>query len=216
MAKVPCHCTSHQCGGNLVDQRTQRSHRLRDQQFKTTLHSETNSETDTAQSALQAQNKVIRTELDTISDYLATTTLSDLSPFLYTPTKESSLRNQRVNRVLERLSEIEQDVNDLHEEVKRSLLRSQLPAFLNSEHFPLANLMEKCTQLNADLKKITYKSLAVTGARDSIQEQVDIARKTLQEAKHNWKRAREAMQERLSKPNDGFLEYSNGQFSQRL
>lgn len=203
-----------------MDQRTQRSHRLqdqqnglRDEQIPSKSPHAAHAEPDRAELALQARTEVVQAELDVISDYLASTTLSDISAFFYSPNNESSTRNQHINRVLERLSEVEQEINELHEEVQRKLLHSQTPAFLNAKRFPLADLMDKCTHLNTDLKKITYKSLAVTGARDSIQEQVDILSKTLQESKHNWKKAREAREALQGCHHRGDTQYLNGQFS---
>lgn len=216
MPRVPCHCISHKCGGNLVDQRTQRSHRLRDQQIglcdEQTPSKSQPTDPDRAELASQARTEVIQAELDVISEYLASTTLSDISPSLYRPTNASTTRNQRISRVLERLSEMESEISQLHEEVQRKLLHSQTPAFLDSKRFPLADLMDKCTHLSTDLKKITYKSLAVTAARDSIQEQAEILTKTLHEAKNHWKKMREA-RNCVQAHRKGDMQYRNGRFS---
>lgn len=205
------------CGGSLVDKRTQRSHALRDQTAPGYRDDERAGQINSAQKAINAKEEVLQNQLDVITNYLASATLddsnpdspfTDISPFLYMPSKESSVRNQRINRVLERLSEIELTVFNLRDEVAHSLLHSQSTSYLNSKTFPLANLIDQCSYLESDLRKITYKSAAVTGAKDAIQQEVDVISKTLQNAKNDWKKAKFSLQHDKSHE----IEYSNGQF----
>ena len=183
MVKVSCNCTSYGCDGKEVDRRTHQSHALKDR---------------TAQGLQQAE-VVIQNQLDIITHHLATTTLSDVascpeSPILPTSGIKStpcSSSQARTHRLLERLSEIETSANVLDAEVTMQLRRSALPSFLSSQSFPLAPLICKCRLLDADLVKITSKSAAVTAAKDTIKNQLDVLARKLQAAKETWKERQE-------------------------
>ncbi|PPQ83570.1 hypothetical protein CVT25_006789 [Psilocybe cyanescens] len=244
MVKVPCHCTFYKCGGKDIDPRTQKAHSLRDRTAQEHQHAGAPSQSALAQKAVDTAEDVIQNQLDTIIQHLATTKLSNspkadssldivhnLSPSLYQPTEDSSVRIARVHRVLERLSEIEFSASTLHAEVATKLHHSQrLPflraplfptlhaevatklhhsqrlPFLRAPLFPLAKSIDNCRHLESDLTKITCKSPAVTAAKDAVRKQVDVIKRMLQSAKEDWEKAQEVVQH----PKKSSIEYSNG------
>lgn len=219
MVKVPCHCAFYKCGGKDIDPRTQKAHSLRDRTAQEHQHAGAPSQSALAQKAVDAAEDVIQNQLDTIIQHLATTKLSnspkadssldivhDLSPSLYQPTEDSSVRIARVHRVLERLSEIEFSASTLHAEVATKLHHSQRLPFLRAPLFPLAKSIDNCRHLESDLTKITCKSPAVTAAKDAVRKQVDVIKRMLQSAKEDWEKAQEVVQH----PKKSSIEYSNG------
>jgi hypothetical protein len=225
MVKVPCNCTFYGCGGRDVDHRTQQSHALKDRMIQGRQQADALKDNRIllAQKATEAAEQAIQDQLNTITQHLATTTLSDsassadlpadsnpdLPRYVDPPTMKSPSRRAHIQRVLECLSEIEFSADALDEEVTTQLCRSQLPSFLNAQSFPLAQLVDKCRYLDADLAKITLKSAAVTAAKNTIKNQLKVIAQNLQTAKKTWKEKREAV--RSSKPAECTLEYSTGQ-----
>lgn len=165
------------------------------------------------------EEEVLQNQLNTITDYLAKTTLCnspntkptmhvtpDISPFLCTPTKSSSVRHERIQHMLDRLSQIELTASTLSDEVKEKLCHSQTASFLSAKKFPLEDLLDRCRYLESDLTKIASKAAAVTGAKEVIQKQIEVIIKTLQTSKKDWKEAWETMQQPKSRDT---IEYSN-------
>lgn len=206
MVKVSCDCMSYGCHGKEVDRRTHQSHALKDRTSQG------------LQRATEAAEHVIQNQLDTIIHHLATTTLSDVASCPEPPILPSSGTNSppamrsssqaRTHRLLERLSEIETAANVLDAEVTTQLHRSALPSFLNSDSFPFASLIGKCRLLDADLAKVTSKSAAVTAAKDTIKNQLDVLARKLEAAKKTWKERQEVM--RSPRPTEYTLQYSTG------
>jgi hypothetical protein len=197
---------SYGCHGKEVDRRTHQSHALKDRTFQG------------LQQATEAAEHVIQNQLDTIIHHLATTTLSNVASCPEPPILPNSMNSPpamrsssqaRTHRLLERLREIETAANVLDTEVTTQLHRSALPSFLNSETFPLASLIGKCRLLDADLAKVTSKSAAVTAAKDTIKNQLDVLARKLQAAKKTWKERQEVM--RSPRPTECTRQYSTGQ-----
>jgi hypothetical protein len=129
---------------------------------------------------------------------------------IYSPPAMRSSSQARTHRLLKRLSEIETSANILDVEVTTQLYRSELPSFLNSQSFPLTSLIGKCRHLDADLVKVTSKSAAVTAAKDTVKNQLNIIARKLQAARKTWKERKEVM---LSpEPTECSTQYSTGQF----
>lgn len=161
----------------------------------------------------------IDSQLDSITHHLATTSLSDAAPsteplilpsfgFSSPPAMRSSSQ-ARTHRLLKRLSEIEVSVNALDAEVTMQLCRSGLPSFLDSQSFPLVSHVGKCRILDADLVKVTSKSAAVTAAKDTIKNQLDVIARKLQAAKKTWIEKQEVTCQR--RPAECTTQYSTGQ-----
>jgi hypothetical protein len=221
MVKVSCNCTSYGCEGKEVDRRTHQSHALKDRTAQGFQQADAVKEAKDVlvQKATEAAEHVIQNELDTIIHHLATTTLSDFasgpeptilpSSGINSPPAMHSLSQARTHRLLTRLSEIETSANVLDTEVTMQLHRSALPSFLNSQSFPLASHIGKCRLLQADLVKVTSRSAAVTAAKDTIKNQLDILARKLQAAKETWKERQEVTLS--SRPTECTLQYSTGQ-----
>jgi hypothetical protein len=200
MVKVSCNCLSYGCDGREVDRRTHQSHALKDRAAQGLQQTDVVKDI-LVQKATEAVGHVIQNQLDTITHHLATTTLSDVvscpeppilpSSGINSPSAMHSLSQARTHRLLKRLSEIESSANVLDAEVTLQLNRSALPSFLNSQSFPLASLIGKCHLLDADLVKVTSKSAAVTAAKDTIKNQLDVLARKLQAAKKTWKERQE-------------------------
>jgi hypothetical protein len=221
MVKVSCNCASYGCDGKEVDRRTYQSHALKDRTAQGLQQADVVKEAKDVlvQKATEAAEHVIQNQLDTIIHHLATTTLSHVascpeppivscSSINSTPAMRSSSQ-ARTHRLLKRLSEIETSANVLDTEVTMQLHRSSLPSFLNSKSFPLASLIGKCRLLDADLVKVTSKSAAVTAAKDTIKNQLDVLARKLQAAKKTWKERQEVT--RSPRPTECTLQYSTGQ-----
>lgn len=168
-------------------------------------------------SSSQATGHVIQDQLDTITRHLATTTLSDVasspeptlpSSGIYSAPVMCSSSQARTHRLLKCLSEIETSVNVLDAEVTTQLYHSELPSFLDSQSFPLASLVGKCHLLDADLLQVTSKSAAVTAAKDTIENQLDVIARKLQAAKKTWMERQDVM--RSSRPTKCTTQYSTG------
>ena len=189
MVKVSCNCTSYGCGGKEVDHHTHQSHALKDRTSQGLQADEVKEDKDVlVQKATEAAGHLIQDQLDIITHHLATTTLSDVASC---PPETCSSSQARTHRLLKRLSEIENSANILDAEVTMQLRLSALPSFLNSQSFPLASLIGKCRLLDADLLKVTSKSAAVTAAKDTIKNQLDVLTQKLQAAKKTWKERQE-------------------------
>jgi hypothetical protein len=221
MVKVSCNCTSYGCEGKEVDHRTHQSHALKDRTAQGLQQADAVKEAKDVllQEATEAAEHVIQNQLDTIIHHLATTTLSDVASSPEPPILPNSGMNStpaihsssqaRTHRLLKRLSEIEASAIALDAEVTMHLHRSALPSFLNSQSFPLASLIGKCRLLDADLVKVTSKSAAVTAAKDTIKNQLDVLARKLQAAKKDWKERQEFT--RSPRPTECTLQYSTGQ-----
>jgi uncharacterized coiled-coil protein SlyX len=224
MVKVSCNCTSYGCEGKEVDRRTQQSHALKDRTAHGLQQADALKEIKDVlvQKATEAAEHVIRDQLDTITHHLATTTLSDVAsvtsspepPILSSsgidsPPAICSSSQARTHRLLKRLSEIETTVNAFDAEVTMQLYHSDLPSFHNSQSFPLASLIGKCRLLDADLVKVTSKSAAVTAAKNTIKNQLDVIARKLQAAKKTWMEGQEVI--RSPRPTDCTTQYSTGQ-----
>ena len=212
MVKVSCNCASYGCDGKEVDRRTHQSHALKDRTAQG-LQADVLKEIKDVliQKATEAAGHVIQDQLETITDHLTTITLSDVTSRTEPPILPSSGINSqaRTHRLLERLSEIETSVNVLDAEVTMQLYRSELPSFLISQSFPLASLIGQCLRLDADLVKVTSKSAAVTAAKDTIKNQLDVITQKLQAAKKTWKEMQEVI--RSPRPTECITQYSTGQ-----
>jgi hypothetical protein len=216
MVKVSCNCTSYGCDGKEVDHRTQQSHALKDRTAQGLQQADMLKEVKDVlvRKATEVTGDVIQDQLDTITHYLATTTLSDvasspeppilLSSGINSPPATHSSSQARTHRLLKRLSEIETSVNVLDAEVTVQLSHSKLPSSFSSQPFPLVSLIDKCRLLDADLVRVTSKSAAVTAAKDTIKNQLDIIARKLQTAKKTWMKIQEVTTECTT-------QYSTGQ-----
>ena len=221
MVKVLCNCTSYGCDGKEVDYRTRQSHALKDRTIQGLQEAGVVKEVKDifVQKATEAAGHVIQNQLDIITNHLATTTLSDVASCPESPVLPSSgidsspaicsSSQARTHRLLKRLSEIESSANVLDEEATIQLRRSALPSFVNSQTFPLVSLVCKCRLLNDDLVKVTSKSAAVTVAKDTIKNQLNVLARKLQAAKETWKERQEVT--RSPRPTEGTTQYSTGQ-----
>ena len=179
---------SYGCRGKEVDSRTHQSHSLKDRRAQGLQQTDVSNEVKDVlvQKATEAAGHVVEDQLDSITHYLAATTLSDVTSSPEPPILPRPLSQACTHRLLKCLSEIESTVNVLDTKVTMELHRSELPSFLNSQSFPLASLIGKCRLLDADLVKITSKSAAVTAAKDTIKNQLDVIARKLQAAKKTW------------------------------
>jgi hypothetical protein len=213
MVKVSCNCSSYGCDGKEVDHRTRQSHALKDRKAQDFQQS------NIVEKATEAAEHAIQNQIDAITRHLATATVSDITSHAEPPLSTSGINSPptnvsssqaRTHRLLTRLSEIEASANDLDAEVTTRLQSSALPSFLNSQSFPLTSFIGKCRLLDADLVKITSKSAAVTAAKDTIANQLDVLGRKLLAAKKTWKERQEVT--RSDRPTKCTTQYSTGQY----